>query len=203
MSKPTKLHWVTIKHVLCFLVGTMTHGIFIRRCSAMALWRIETPTGGGDTNDRWSRTGFLVYVGGSLISWSSRKQGTVTCSSMEAEYRAIATTTQEVEAVRFTLQELGVLIPFPLVIFTDNLDASFIARNLIAHICLDLHFVREQTEKGEVIVNSGQIFLPNLFLRKLSSLQANLIGAVGSARGGGCVGLVKANWMIKVNKFVN
>lgn len=43
----------------------------------------------GDTIDRKSRTGYLIYVRGTLISWSSRKQNTLARSSTEAEYRAI------------------------------------------------------------------------------------------------------------------
>lgn len=101
--------------------------------------------------------GFLVYVGGLLVSWSSRKQRTVACSSTEAEYRTVASTTQEIEAVWMSLIDLGLHVPFPMKIYTDNLGASFITRNPIAHICLkhaalNLHFVRERMEKGEMLV---------------------------------------------------
>lgn len=146
-----------MERVLRFLSGTPNHCIILRRMTDRGITAYCDTDWGGDTTDRKSRTGFLVYVGGSLVSWISRKQGIVARSSTKAEYNAIATTTQEVEVVRTMLQELGVQVPFPLKIFTDNLGASFIARNPIAHICLkhvtlDLHFVCERTEKGELIV---------------------------------------------------
>lgn len=157
MGKPTKMHWVAMKRVLRFLAGTMTHEILLRPMIGSDIMAYCDDDWGGDTLDRQSITRFLVYVGGSLVSWSSKKKGTVTRSSTEAEYRAIATMTQEIEVVRSSLLELRVQVPFPMKIYTDNLGASFIARNPIAHIqlkhvALDLHFVRERTEKGEVIV---------------------------------------------------
>jgi len=37
-----------------------------------------------------------VYFGNSLISWKSKKQGTVSKGSCEAEYRAMATVMSEI-----------------------------------------------------------------------------------------------------------
>lgn len=126
-------------------------------------------------------------------------------SSTEAEYRVIGTTTQELEVVQSSLQKLGVPIPFPMVIFTDNLGASFIVRNPIVHIrlkhvALDLHFVRERTEKGELIVNHipesqqwADLLTKPLPPKAFLSLQTNLIGAIGSVQRGECIGPVKDN----------
>lgn len=93
-------------------------------------------------------------MGGTLVS---KKQNTLARSSTEAEYRAIATTTQEVEAVRLALVELGLEVPRPMVILSDNMGATFIAENPIGHIklkhvVLDLYFVREKVQNEEIIV---------------------------------------------------
>lgn len=120
-------------------------------------------------------------------------------SSTEAEYRAIATVTQELEVVRSMLFELMVKVPFPLKVFTDNLGASFIARNPINHIrlklvALDLHFVRERMEKGELVVEHipGMEQWADIFTKALTPssflwLQSKLVdAALSSSREGGC-----------------
>jgi len=79
-------------------------------------------------------------------------------SSTEAEYRAIATATEEIEGVRAFLREIGIEAAKPVRIFTDNRSASFIANNPVGHnrmkhVALDYHFVRERTENGELEIS--------------------------------------------------
>lgn len=99
---------MVMKRVLRFFSGMLTHGVIIHRMIGRGIMVYCDADWGGDTIDRKSRMGFLIYVGGTLISWLSWKQATVACSSTEAEYRVIATTTQELEAIRSMLLELGV-----------------------------------------------------------------------------------------------
>jgi hypothetical protein len=49
-----------------------------------------------------------VFLGSNLISWSARKQPTVSRSSTEAKYKAIANAAAEVIWIQIILTEIGV-----------------------------------------------------------------------------------------------
>ena len=50
------------------------------------------------------------FFGPNLISWSARKQATVSRSSTEAEYKALANATAKLIWIEALLKELGVQI---------------------------------------------------------------------------------------------
>jgi hypothetical protein len=50
--------------------------------------------------DRKSITGYLIFLGSSLIGYGSKKQKVVALSTTEAEYIALGTATQEILWIR-------------------------------------------------------------------------------------------------------
>ena len=87
-------------------------------------------------------------LGGSLVSWKTKKQQTVSRSSAEAEYRAMAMTYSELTWIISLLKTFGVRQQAPVQFFCDSQAAIHIANNPIfhertKHIEADCHYVRD------------------------------------------------------------
>jgi len=64
--------------------------------------------------------GYLILLGISPTSWKSKKQGTASRSSSEAEYRVMAQAAFEVTWLVRLLEELGVKVLTPITLNCDN-----------------------------------------------------------------------------------
>ena len=158
IHKPTHDHWHAAKRVLRYLAGTITHGIYLHASSPMILHAYSDADWGGDTEDYVSTNGYLTYLGRNPISWSSKKQRGVARSSTEAEYRAVANTSSEVQWLCSLLTELKIPLPTRPVIYCDNIGATYLCANPVfhsrmKHIALDYHFVRNQIQSGMLRVS--------------------------------------------------
>jgi hypothetical protein len=111
MHAPTVSHWAAVKRILRYLIGTITHGILISSSSSHSITAFSDSNWAGCPDDRRSTTGYLVYLGNNLISWSSKKQTIVARSSTEAEYRGLAAVTAEVIWLTSLFKELGLNAP--------------------------------------------------------------------------------------------
>ncbi|GJY74840.1 uncharacterized mitochondrial protein-like protein [Tanacetum coccineum] len=105
---------------------------------------------------RSSVTGYAIFLGHCLISWSSNKQIVISRSSTEAEYRALADCTCEITWLQCLFKDLKLDISGPTPIYYDNASAIALASYPIQHartkhIEIDCHFVRGKIKSSHVL----------------------------------------------------
>ena len=106
MHDPRTPHLALLKRILWYIRGTTQHGLMLRASSDFNITTYSDANWGGCPDTRRSTSGFYVYLGDSLVSWSSKRQPTVSRSSAEAEYRAVANAAAECIWLRQLLGEL-------------------------------------------------------------------------------------------------
>lgn len=146
MTNPTNAHHQAALRVLRYLKGTPGSGLFFSAHGTSQLRAFSDSDWAGCRDTRRSITGFSVYFGSSLISWQSKKQSTVSPSSSEAEYWALASTTCEIQWLTYILQDFRVPFVQPATLYCDNRSTIQIASNPVfhertKHIKIDCHIV--------------------------------------------------------------
>ncbi|KAI5355626.1 hypothetical protein L3X38_008521 [Prunus dulcis] len=156
MNNPTEVHYFLVKRILRYVQGTLEYGISFTK----GPWQLSAYSDAdwaGDINTRRSTTGCVVFLGCNPISWQSKKQGSVSRSSTEAEYRALANTAADLSWIRQVLLDLKMFLPNAPTMYCDNLSALALSSNpvyhsRIKHLDIDFHFVREKVQRKDLIV---------------------------------------------------
>jgi len=87
----------------------------------------------GCVDDRKSTSGATFFLGGCLVSWSSKKQSTMSLSIAEEEYIATATCCTQVLWMKQVLEDIHIHYDEPIPIFYDNTSAISISKNPVMH----------------------------------------------------------------------
>ena len=128
----------------------------------------------GCLDTRRSIYGHCFFLGDSLISWRTKKQTTVSRSSFEAEYRALASATCKLQWILYLLHDLHITCSKLPVLYCDNQSALYIVANPVfhertRHLEIDCHIVREKFQNGilKLLPVSSQDQLADFFTKSL------------------------------------
>jgi hypothetical protein len=162
MHEPRKPHMEAAMRLVHFLKGTPGQGILLPSINRLHLKAYCDSDWARCPMTRRSTTGYCVFLGVSPISWKSKKQKVVSRSSAEAEYRAMAAATYELQWLRYLLNDLHVEHATASTLYCDNKAAIHIAANPVfhertKHIELDCHVVREKLQSGLI----QTVFVPS------------------------------------------
>jgi histone deacetylase 1/2 len=157
MHAPKECHGAMLKRILRYIKGTTTLGLYLHANKKPTITAYTDADWAGCPDTRRSTSGFAVFLGDALISWSSKRQTTVSRSSAEAEYRGVANAVAECSWLRQLLGELQCAVPQATVAYCDNISSVYMARNPVhhrrtKHIEIDIHFVRDKVAVGELRV---------------------------------------------------
>lgn len=134
MHVPCTTHLHVVKYILRYLQGALVHGLWFRPTSSPTLVVAYSDADWTGRKDACHYTaGYAMFLGPKLIVWRSKKQPTVSMSSIEAEYRAIGYTVVETVWVHKLLYVLFVSLPTPIRLYCDNLSAISVTANPVEH----------------------------------------------------------------------
>lgn len=157
MHDPRESHFNALKRILWYVKGTISHGLQLNRSAPTSLIVYTDADWAGCPTTRRSTSGYCVFLGDTLISWSSKRQNTISRSSAEAEYRGVANGVSEATWLRNLLLELKCPLHCTTIVYCDNVSAVYLSTNPVKHqrtkhVELDIHFVREKVALGQVRV---------------------------------------------------
>jgi hypothetical protein len=92
----TTTHWSVVKRILRYIQGTISLGLKLVKTKSLLVSAFSHADWAGYIDDRRSTRGFAIFLGDNLISWTARKQATVSRSSTAAEYKSLANATAEI-----------------------------------------------------------------------------------------------------------
>jgi hypothetical protein len=159
-ANPGRRHWEAAKRVLKYLKGHPEVRLTLggNPNHALDLVAYSDASWAEDRDDRRSTSGYVVKLGNSLISWSSKKQATVATSSCEAEYMAAAYCARQVVWLCLLLTELGAdLSQSPTLFLIDNKSAIDLTKDARVnqrskHIDVAHHFICEKAADSTVLI---------------------------------------------------
>ncbi|WVZ58420.1 LOW QUALITY PROTEIN: hypothetical protein U9M48_008696 [Paspalum notatum var. saurae] len=152
-ASPRTSHRQAVKRIFRYLKFTPELGLWFSLGSSLSLRGFSDADHAGCRIDRKSTSGTCQLLGTSLVSWSSRKQATISLSTTEAEYIAAASCCSQFLWMKATLSDFGLRFEkIPLLV--DSTSAISLRTPVLhsrtKHIDVRFHFLRDHYEKGDI-----------------------------------------------------
>nr|GEV70618.1 ribonuclease H-like domain-containing protein [Tanacetum cinerariifolium] len=157
MHDPHEPHCTALKCILHYVRDTLDYGLQLHVSSTTQLSAYTDADWAGCPVTRRSTSGYCMFLGENLLSWSGKRQVTLSRSSAEPEYRGVANVVAETTWIRNLLCELHTPLFTDTLVYHDNVNAVYMSTNPVQHqhtkhIQIDIYFVRDFVASGQVRV---------------------------------------------------
>ncbi|GKC30623.1 ribonuclease H-like domain-containing protein [Tanacetum coccineum] len=120
MHDPREPHRTALKMILLYVRGTLDYGLQLFSALPISLIGYSDADWAGCPTTRRSTFGYFVFLGNNLLSWSSKRQATISRSSAEAEYHNVANVVAETAWLRNLLRGLHSPLQRATLVYCDN-----------------------------------------------------------------------------------
>ncbi|XP_060182927.1 uncharacterized mitochondrial protein AtMg00810-like [Lycium barbarum] len=127
MHDPRNEHMAALKRIPCYIQGSIDFVLHLYKSTVSSLVSYTDADWGGCPDTRRSTSSYCVFLGDNLISWSSKRQPTLSRSSAEAEYRGVANVVSKSCWTRNLLLELHSPIQKKTLVYYDNVRAIYLS----------------------------------------------------------------------------
>ncbi|GKB17161.1 ribonuclease H-like domain-containing protein [Tanacetum coccineum] len=157
MHDPRDPHFTALKRILRYVRGTLDYGLQLHVSYTTQLSAYTDVDWASCPLTLRSTSGYCVFFGDNLLSWSAKRQITLSRSSVEAEYRGVANVVAETAWIRNLLCEFHTSLFTATLVYCDNVSAVYLStdpvqRQRTKHIEIDIYFVRDYVASGQVRV---------------------------------------------------
>nr|KYP66211.1 Retrovirus-related Pol polyprotein from transposon TNT 1-94 [Cajanus cajan] len=159
MQNPRAPHLLVAKRILRYFKGTMSSGILFPQNNTttdkIEVAGFTDADWGADKDDRRSTAGFVFFVEGAPISWSSKKESVVALSTCEVEYIVAAMCACQAAWLDKLLIELKQKRDEGVKLFIDNKSVISLSKNPVTHgrskhIETKFHYLRDKVNEGKL-----------------------------------------------------
>nr|GEX12975.1 ribonuclease H-like domain-containing protein [Tanacetum cinerariifolium] len=131
MHDPREPHFAALKRILRYVRGTVDFGLQLYFFATTSLVGYTDADWAGCPSIRRSTLGYCVFLGDNILSWSSKRQHTLSCFSVKAEYHGVTNVVAETSWLRNLLRELHSPISTATLVYCDNVSVVYMSANPI------------------------------------------------------------------------
>jgi len=155
-ANPKESHLSVVKRIMRYLLGTINIGLWYPKNSTCNLIGYSDSDFADSKTDRKSTSETCHFIGSALVPWHSKKQNSVSLSTVEAEYISAGSCCSQILWMKQQLSDNGIILDH-IPIRCDNTSTINLCKNPVQHsrtkqLEIRHHFLRNHVQKGDCVL---------------------------------------------------